>query len=75
MELEQLNENIEKIKTENENLQKIIENMKTENEAFKNEFKTFRETTTKIVNGGIEGTQDTTIIDINKTVKEILNIK
>ena len=75
MELEQLNENIEKIKTENENLQKIIENMKTENEAFKNEFKSFKETTTKIVNGGIVGSQESTPLDINKTVKEILNIK
>lgn len=75
MELEQLNENIEKIKSENENLQKIIENMKTENEAFKNEFKSFKETTTKIFNGDVEGVQETPILDINKTVKEILNIK
>ena len=74
MELEELQLKIESLKTENEQLKEIILTVESAQREFKNEYNQFKTNTTRVINGGIVGTQ-THEYDANKDVKDILKLK
>lgn len=74
MELEDLQQNLETLKTENEQLKETILKVEKSQNEFKNEYNQFKTNTTQVINGGIVGTQSHEY-DVNKEVKQILNLK
>ncbi len=74
MELEELQQNIETLKAENEQLKETILKVENSQKEFKTEYNQFKTNTTRVINGGIVGTQ-THDYDVNKEVKQILKMK
>ena len=74
MELEEIEQKIETLKAENEQLKETILKVENSQKEFKNEYNQFKTNTTQVINGGIVGTQ-THEYDVNKEVKQILNLK
>lgn len=74
MDLEELQQNIETLKLENEQLKETILKVESSQKEFKNEYNQFKTNTVQVINGGIVGTQ-THEYDVNKDVKQILNLK
>ena len=74
MDLEELQQNIETLKAENEQLKETILKVENSQKEFKNEYNQFKTNTTQVINGGVVGSQ-THEYDVNKDVKQILNLK